>query len=92
MVLAWTIWKDWLMVIAMKMPVDQMGRTLIRDLRSSTCWTLDSFLGLVAVPSGFSSFDGLTMMQALFKNLRERNRANYISCNTVWQWESNSTP
>lgn len=60
----------WLMVTAIIMPVDQMGRTLISDLSSSTCCVVHKFHGCAADPSGFKSSSGFLIMQALFRNLR----------------------
>lgn len=71
MVLAWIREKEcWLVVAAMKMPVDQMGRTLRRDFGSSTCLTVHKLHGFDASPSGVNSFSWFLIMQALFRNLK----------------------
>lgn len=43
------------MGVLRKMLDDQRGRTLMRDLRSSTCWTVQIFHGLTIVPSDLMS-------------------------------------
>lgn len=59
MVLAWIRKKEcWLVLAAMKMPVDQMGRTLRRAFSSSTCFTVHRLHGFDASPSGVKSFSG----------------------------------
>lgn len=74
-VVAWKTGKEcWLMVTAIIMPVDQMGRTLISDLSSSTCCVVQRFHGRDADPSGFRSFSEFLIMQALFRNLIEREK------------------
>lgn len=59
----------WLIVAAMMIPADQMGRTLISAFSSSTCLTVHRLHGSVASPSGVMSFEGVLIMHALFRNL-----------------------
>lgn len=60
------------MVTAIMMLVDHMGSTLISDLRFSTCCTVHRFHGSDTDPSGFKSFSGFLITQALFKNLQKQ--------------------
>ena len=72
MIFAWSTPNEcWLSVTATGMPVDQMGRTLIRALSSSTCVIAHRLQGSIAKPSESKSFKEFLMMQALFRNLRE---------------------
>lgn len=70
MVLARTVGNDWLTVTAIMMPVDHMGKTLIRALSSSTCLTVQSFHGSIGCPLKSKSLSGSLIRHALFKNLR----------------------
>ena len=58
------------MAAAMKMPVDQMGRTLINAFSSSTCLTVHRRHGSMAFPSGVKSIERFLITQALFRNLK----------------------
>jgi len=62
--------ETWQAVTSDKMiPVDQIGMTLMRDLRSSTCCTLHSFHGFLEFPVRARSCFELVVTQALFKYL-----------------------
>lgn len=74
----------WFMANSIMMPVEHMGRTLSSALIDSTWSIVQRFHGFEADPSGFKSFLGSLIVQALFRHLLIgyiiKNMVKYFLC------------
>lgn len=70
-VLAWSVAKVcWFKLSRIMIPVEHIGVILSSAFSDSTWPMLQSFHGFDAVPSGFKSSSGFSIMHALLRNLQ----------------------
>ena len=77
MELAWTVANDcWLIVTEIMKLVDHIGMIRMITLSISTCSMVQSFHGFADAPSGFKSFLGSLIIQALLSHLLKKVKVN----------------